>query len=160
MISSVIALLSLAYGLHLRTKLETSNREDWQDLNQMMREVYSQNDALKADLHRAGKHVALLESVNRNLKNTVDDMSHAKNELMDKLSTLERSMDGLLAEIEYMKNPPPPQAEPTEDELDEWYTQQADSDKPKLPGVSPLFAAIRDAFTPTPPPGYDAKKDS
>lgn len=160
---SIVALLGLAYGLH-RRNLRSARERDmdaWTDLNSMMKDVYAQNDSLKSDLHQAGKHVTLLQAVNQNLKNTVEDMSHAKSELLDELKKLERSMDALHAELEYVKNPPPPQPEPTSDDLDEWYESQNKSDAPNngMKGESDIFKAIRDAFTFI-PPGYDAKKDS
>ena len=70
MLMSIVALFGLAYGLHRRNlrSAQEQEQEAWMDLNTMMKDVYAQNDALKSDLHQAGKHVALLQSVNQNLK--------------------------------------------------------------------------------------------
>lgn len=150
---SVLALLYLAYALHQRNKIAIANRDDWQDLNTMMRNLYDDNDGLKADLHRASKHIALLQSVNNNLKASVEDMHHHKTELMDQMSKLQRALDGMEQELCYI-NTPSTRPEPTPDELDEWYESQAkpEEDKQATPPVPPhidMFNTIRDMFDPS-----------
>lgn len=148
---SVLALFYLAYALHQRNKIATANRDDWQDLNTMMRNLYDDNDGLKADLHRASKHIALLQSVNNNLKSSVEDMHHHKTELMEQMSKLQRTLDSMEQELHYIKNPSTRPA-PTPDELDDWYESQA---KPEEAPTTPppphldLFNTIRDMFDPS-----------
>ena len=151
MIGRIVALIALAVALQRRTRYEVSQREDWQDLNEMMSKVYRDNDGLRSDLHRAGKQVSLLQSVNANLKSTVEDMYHGKQQLIDEMNKLQRAMDALELQIAYLTNPPV-EPEPTSDDLDEWYeSQNAAEDRSHIPPSTDLFNAITSAFQPIPP---------
>jgi predicted nucleic acid-binding Zn-ribbon protein len=155
MIGSIAALIWLAVALQRRTNYEVSQRADWQDLNEMMSKVYHDNDNLRSDLHRAGKQVALLQSVNANLKSTVEDMYHGKQQLLEEMNKLTRAMDGLEQQIAYMTSPPDPANEITSDDLDEWYESQAKSEDNKVPPSTDLFNTLRDTFLNPIPPADD-----
>ena len=142
MIGSVTALALIALLVQRHSLLNNTNREDWEDLNEMMSRLYQDNDGLRSDLQRAAKQVALLQSVNGNLKNTIDDLSLHKTELIDEMSKLKRAIDNLEHEISC-----PPEPQPDLDELDSW----KDEDKSHLPPSTDLFKAISSSFLPPKP---------
>lgn len=160
MVTSIAALLYLAVALQRRTAREAASREDWQDLNDMMTKVYRDNDGLRSDLQRAAKHLDLLQSVNGNLKNTIDDLSVHKQDLLNELSIIKRAMDGLEQQLAYATSPPPEQEAPTSDDLDEWYESQAAPEESKVPPSTDLFNTLRDTFLNPIPPKNDDTKDS
>lgn len=142
MTGSITALAFIALLVQRHSLLNSANREDWQDLNEMMSRLYHDNDGLRADLQRAAKQVALLQSVNGNLKNTIDDLSLHKTELIDEMSKLKRAIDNLEHEINC-----PPEPQPDLDELDSWQ----DEDRSHIPPSTDLFKAISSSFFPPQP---------
>lgn len=135
----ILVMTTIVMLINHKRSLLRVQQEDWQDLNNMMSKVYADNDALRNDLQRAAKHVHLLQSVNNNLKNTIDDLSEHKNDLISQMNGLLRALDSFEQEIHALKHPETiPLPHPNDDELDEW--------DDTVPPSTDLFSSIASAF--------------
>lgn len=144
-----ITLLSIAALMYIaviaaRQSWDKQKQYEYNELHDMMDRVYNENEMLRSDLYKAGKHLTMLETVNNNLKLTIDNLSAAKADVLNEIDALRGTIKLMQDEVTKMSR----EIEPTIDEMEEWVEQAKINENERCQHTLDLFKSINSHFTP------------
>ena len=139
---SVFALMYIAV-IAARQQWNKNKLVEYSELHDLMDKVYNENETLRSDLYKAGKHLTMLETVNNNLKLTIDNLSAAKADVINEIDALRGTIKLMQDEVTKITR----EIEPTIDEMEEWAEQAKINENERCQHTLDLFKSINSHFT-------------